>query len=490
MKLLVLLLFTTLPLRAQESSLDEVRALASTLGELKAHKRARSLTSDDLYQQFNYAAQAPHTCNREFLREWYALNHRYQELYDEFIIHKQAYIIEQVNREIEHLYYDMDHEVRLQNFPIFVKLQGEFRHWQNYKKMLGKFAVDEAEHLARIGKTKSPQQLQQFRKYSYDRYFTLAQQFNRPSSSGRLGKMLQGSLKASKILGLGLSAPLLGATYWVARSFCATPFYSLGIAGARLVARKTRHYRQVEIEGREHLALIHDTPKKTVNLFLPNHRNDIGDFFLMAALGISPAMVFLNAQIVARMVDRRFERPLGNILATLPELISVGSCKGYHGLSPTDKLLRNLARGLSPNVINYAQGFIANMHEVLGLSPSFVPKLLGPMLGDGYRVRVFPISYEIESSFLWPAAQTHRQAPMVRVAPPLAPEVVAEIYRLESAPGSEMPHLFETIIRAHWIDKIRTFPELSLGEIQQRIRGSLKLENFTLVPDDSKPIEF
>jgi hypothetical protein len=495
---LLYLISCLVPLGAQgneyrESTYEQVQILAQQLAAINAEKISQHLTISDFYQHLPQVreatgADAPLLLRDDdlFLRDWYALNTRYQKIYDEFIIHKQGIVIEQVNKTMEHLYYSMDKEQQKTHRELFAKMQEEFHLWQDYKTMVGDFALRESQRLASSDHAASPQQLQQKRKYAYDAYFTLAHAFHRNKPKGMLHKIAAVPVRAGKTLGLALSSPFVFFGYWAARPFYETPLYSLGMKMTREMGKGSERFKELSVEGSEFLEGIKDTPKNTVNLILPNHRNDTGDVFMLASLKIAPAMLFLNGQIVARTVERSIEQPLGNVLASLPEFVSVGACKGISGLNPADKMLKTLRKGHIPNVINYAQGFVANMHEILGISPAFVPKLLGPLLAEGYKVRIYPVSYEIESSFLWSPQLAVKKAPMVRVVAPLAPAVVAGIYKLQMAEGSAVPNLFETFIRSHWIDSIRTFPELTLAEIQNRVRVTLGLKDFNVVPEGAR----
>ncbi len=507
------LLQWSLPLAASSltSTYEQIETLAAKMAKIATEKSEHHLTIIDFYQHLYgdepitpevsaetsheatqdtplLTATAPQTlqADDQFLQDWYSLNNQYQHIYDEYIIHKHAYIIETVNALMEERYYAMPKDKQREHRNIFGKMQEEFHLWQDHKQMVGDFALAEATRLKGEGKECSFQQLQQKRKYAYDKYFYLARDFQHEAGGKAIKKAVLAPVRIGKIAGLALASPLILLGYWTGRLFNESPLYTLSMYLTRKMGKGSEQFKELGLVGREHLRQLKTTPKNTINLIFPNHRNDVGDMYMLASLKISPAMMFLNAQIVAGVVDHWVSNPLGYVLASIPELVSVGHSKGIGGLSPTEKMLETLRKGKIPNVINYPQGFVANLHEVLGISPSVMPKLVGPLLDAGYNVRVFPVSYEIESSFLWDKELSRGFAPMVRVSRPLTAPMVSAIHHLQTKVNSTMPRLFETFMRANWLESITTYPELSISEIQERIRLALDLgESFSLLPKKS-----
>jgi hypothetical protein len=484
----------TLAAQAQESTYEQVKSLAETLASLQAEKANRHLDINDFYQHLQQASTPPTVdaprifeSQNQFLSDWYALNSRYAQVYDDFIIHKQALVIEQVNQVMLKNFNALDKEGQNKQREQFDKIQAEFQLWKNHKHMLGAYAVQESQRLKNEeGKDESSQQLQQKRKYAYDKYFVLAARYHHDASPSLLGKIAALPLRVGKAVGLLVASPLMFMGYWAARPFWSAPLYSLSMKTTRWMNRNSERFKDLKVEGGEYLKELQDTPAGTVNLILPSHRNASGDAHMMAAMKITPAMIFLNAQVVAGEIEHVLEKPLGNLLASAPEFISVGACKGIWGLNPAEKMFANLKNGSIQNVINYPQGFIANIHEVLGISPAFVPKLLGPLLAQGYKVRVFPVSYEIPSSFLWSKDLESKDPPLVRVGAPLSAAMIAAMYRLQSAEGTKFPELFAIFMRSFWIDTIRSYPELTLAELQQRIQSKLGLKEFSATPVGAK----
>ncbi|MEO5970442.1 MAG: hypothetical protein ABIQ95_10995, partial [Bdellovibrionia bacterium] len=256
-----------------------------------------------------------------------------------------------------------------------------------------------------------------------------------------------------------------------------TPFNNNGgISGLFKGLREIRGY-SVELVGQENLAQVPlkgIRGRKVANLFLPAHRNDIADAILMSRLSeeIGSFLMFANPSAFAG------NYALGQMLASLPEFISVGKWRGFPDLSPTEKLIKNLEQERSPNVINYPQGFVSNMGELLPINSSFVQKLLAPLLARGFEVNVIPLSYEVDSKFLSKTGEVDDLQIQARIHPPLLHSTVKKLAEKQLAAqalegDSPQTRYFDHFLSTLWLESIQEHGELTLDELLERTEKSL-----------------
>jgi hypothetical protein len=260
-----------------------------------------------------------------------------------------------------------------------------------------------------------------------------------------------------------------------------TPFNNNGgISGLFKGFRDVRGY-QVELEGKQNLAPLQlkvVPGRKVVNLFLPSHRNDFADAVLMSRLSeeIGSYLLFANPSAFAPNYI------FGQMLASIPEFISVGQWRGFPSLTPTDKLLKMLDNQRSTNVINYPQGFISRMGELLPINVSFVQKLLQPLIQNGYEVNVVPISYEVDSTFLSKSGAVDDLHIKAKIHPSLGHSVIdylvkQQLRAVELNGDTPSARYFDHFLFTLWFENIREHGELSMREMLSRTEKSLGIKS-------------
>jgi hypothetical protein len=259
-----------------------------------------------------------------------------------------------------------------------------------------------------------------------------------------------------------------------------TPLNNGGISGLFKGLKEIRGY-EVNLVGQENLI---DIPlkgirgQKVVNLFLPSHRNDMADAVLMSRLGeeLGSFLMFANPAAFAP------NYMIGQLLASLPEFISVGKWRGYPNLPPLEKLLKSLRQKRSANVINYPQGFLANMGELLPINSGFVQKLLKPLLDQGFQVNVIPVSYEVDSKFLSRTGAVDNVSIQAQIHPPLLHHAVSALVEKQLAAqalegDSPKTRYFDHFLSTLWLESIQEHGELSIEEMLERTENSLGINS-------------
>lgn len=200
---------------------------------------------------------------------------------------------------------------------------------------------------------------------------------------------------------------------------------------------------------------------------------------MMARLGLPHFLIFANP---SAFIHNKF---LANQLASVPEFIGVGAAKGQANLTAQDKLFTALKEQLSPNVLNYPQGFVANAGEILPIHAQFVEKLLFPLIVNGYRVNIIPVTYESDSELLAPSRDLgHAAKYIVKIHAPLRSESVEKLVRMQLGisdinkecklarnPFLILDHLLISI----WYESTTINKELTLDDLFQRAQERLAI---------------
>ena len=128
---------------------------------------------------------------------------------------------------------------------------------------------------------------------------------------------------------------------------------------------------------------------------------------------------------------------------------------------------------LSPNVLNYAQGFVPNAGEVLPIHPRFVETMLWPLIKEGYQITVVPVSYEVESEFLLPSGRRSGNY-QVSLLHPIPPESVRRLVEFQlSERDNPSKRVFDEFLLKIWHEAIQKDKELTLQELVERAEYSL-----------------
>jgi hypothetical protein len=237
------------------------------------------------------------------------------------------------------------------------------------------------------------------------------------------------------------------------------------------------------VEGLENLQKLElnvstDPTKKFVNLFLPAHRQSNVDAISMVNLGLPHFLLFANA---AQSVPNHY---LGKLMASLPEYISVGPEKGRFPISTADKAIQSVNQKISPNAINYPQGLIANIGEILPINPHFVEKLLLRFINEGYQVNLIPVAYETDSKALSSSGEIDDHNVTIRIMPPVMHDTLKVLIEKEMASqavGAMGPKklFINYFLNSVWYENIRKHKELTIDELLDRAEYNLQLKLLT-----------
>ena len=279
----------------------------------------------------------------------------------------------------------------------------------------------------------------------------------------------------------------------------------------------------VNIEGKENLELIHlhDNQHNVVNLFLPSHRSPIPDAMVLGHLNLPHYILFAN--VSSFLSSHKF---LSEQIASLVEIIGVGRVRGNENMTAHEKLIKSLKWKISPNVINYPQGFVPSIGEILPISSAFVEKLLTSLIYNGFYVKIIPVSYEVESEFLFDKKNHVGMTYTAKFGKTIEPNAVEclvklqlgsiinqkhdlrfALRQLDNKGSSVMNNLlcgeihgngfkfFDHYLLTHWFENITKHTELSLetliGRVEKRFGFNLQPYLKSIInnqlPELSKP---
>jgi len=184
----------------------------------------------------------------------------------------------------------------------------------------------------------------------------------------------------------------------------------------------------VNVQGKENLINIYlnDNQHNTVNLFLPSHRSPIPDAMVMGHFDLPHYILFANVASFFSDYKRMSET-----ITSLPEVIGVGRIRGTENMTPYKKLIQSLKKKISPNVVIYPQGFVPSTGEILPITSAFVEKLLASLIFNGFRIKIIPVSYEVESEFLFDRKDHHDMVYTIKFGKPLEPGAVETLIGLQ-----------------------------------------------------------
>lgn len=253
----------------------------------------------------------------------------------------------------------------------------------------------------------------------------------------------------------------------------------------------------VKIEGKENIKYIslNNNKHNIINLFCPSHRSPIPDAMLLGHLNL-PHYI-LCANLGSFLKDHPF---LANKIACLPEVIGVGTIRGDKNMTPYEKIILSRKHGISPNVVNYPQGFVPSIGEVLPISPVFVEKLLTALFHNGFLVNIIPIAYEVESEFLFDKKDHTKAIYTIKYGKPLEFNAVKTLVQIQLGTivnqnndlcdelakkdddGVKLidkllsgkirgngPKCIDHYLLSFWYDNITEFQELTLVELIYRV---------------------
>lgn len=457
-----------------EEPLARLKILEQTLQAIEKSNRDQGYDIDQFFEIFkNPVEEADSALIEERQKDWYKHQMLWNDLYDDYILMKQSFIMNQTYEKLQTHFAGLNDPVlRNQLEPYYQDAVAQFNLWDAHKNMLGRFAA---------AKGSESQKLQSKRKAGFYYFFAALKTYHLVSqgsyiepSDRRIVSVPTSIIKTASLITIGW--PFLILSRLSVHQVFKTPLTRTFMALQRSMNRRSEAFSDVKIHGKQFLQLNKDSEKsgRQVNLLSVSHRNDVGDNKLLASIGLSSAIIFGNAAEVGKIADRHSSWLFAKTFASVPEFVSVGAVKGLAGRNPTEKLKKALKSGHGPNVVNYSQGFMADFHEILEISPRFTAKLLKPLLDEGYRVRLVPVSYEIDSQFLRSSGFSGTSYEVI-ISRPVEPETLQYLVSLELG-GSGFDHLISLFLRLNWHESIQVYGELPLSEIAKRILDKTGLD--------------
>jgi hypothetical protein len=218
----------------------------------------------------------------------------------------------------------------------------------------------------------------------------------------------------------------------------------------------------INVQNLENIEYIstNKSQNNIVNLFLPSHRSPIPDAMLVGHLNLPHYILFAN--LGSFLADHQL---LAQQVSLLPEVIGIGKVKDA---DPCQKLIRALKNKLSPNVINYPQGFVPSAGEIMPISSMFVEKLLVPLINEGFNVKIIPVTYEVDSEFLFDKPNHRNCVYTIKYGKVLTFEAINTLVKF--------PKYIDHYLLSHWYEQIIEFKELSLEEMIERVEKCFGFE--------------
>ncbi len=385
----------------------------------------------------------------ESLNQWYEINQPLQEKLNQKIIAKQIFLLERSMAILDKKYSGLSSSGQNEKRPLFLALEGQYSRWQRYRHCIGDVCA----------------KAQRERLYAFYEFFDRAEIFM--ESLGFSPERRPVNKKNGLLLKIARKIPLL-----FAKNPGDTKFFAFVEHLARTVWAANNY--AVTISGEENL--LSPAHHKKVRLYLPSHRTNIADNLLMAKLNLPHYIFFINSRVVAEFINHTYAKPIGNWLADRNGIVAVGDLRGKNNSRPGPRLLENLDKGVSHNVVNYPQGFTALFNEILPTNRNFTAKLLKPALAAGYQLEVVPITIDIASAFLESDWYSLEQGSELKIHQGLSPRLLTLITTLELHPSKRFQFFFSLIMRSFWLDHTARFPELSLEEINERLKRKIGID--------------
>lgn len=411
----------------------------------------------------------------ELIKNWHTFARALNDKINGLILAKQEYLIIKVHRQVQKLESEMDfHGVKYLdryfgiNYNIF-KLKQLYETWkENHDVLAG-----------------NPKAFAK-KKYAFEEYFQTVLQLeadipgvqrlkiSKPSSSSNKGSSDDsgsgssiGTLSVNILSVMEKSLKFINHLFW--RGTVKSDASLTTSIDELFKSLQQYNGNKVSIEGREHLPnkQLPAEDDKIVNLIVPSHRHGLEDGMIMSNLALSDYIVFVNTSTISSW------RPFTSLLGDQPELVAVGPIRGSNQIRPTEKILQSLSKGVSRNIINYPEGFVSTLGEVLPVNQSFDIKLITSLQENGYKVKIIPVAHEVPSSFLVTGHFVEGKNISAKVLPPIVPEVVKYIIELENAQERPLSQLLSTLLRFIWIENIQNNKEIGLKDLEQRIDEKL-----------------
>lgn len=204
---------------------------------------------------------------------------------------------------------------------------------------------------------------------------------------------------------------------------------------------------------------------KTVNIIAPNHSHPIYDAILMASLNLPHhLLVMATDQIVPGKIGDRVDKNRS--------IVTVGRGSDL----PINKIVAELERGVSNNIIIYPEGSIASgIYDTRPAREKFAHGLVKQLVERGYKVNIVPVSYKNASRFLNEnsiseffkrSASGDKYGAGTVLEATVSPAIPHEI--VDSVVKSGKYNLLNTYLRQHWLAELGTMPNTMSGLLRSQ----------------------
>ncbi|MBF0205969.1 MAG: hypothetical protein HQK53_03685 [Oligoflexia bacterium] len=436
-----------------------------------------------------------------FVKVWHTYTQNYHAEMNDYILSKEAFLMQEISGRVSYLKNRLSADRKKshhKSLEIINKAEGIFKVWNDYKTVV----KGDPKGLAK-------------RKYAFEDYFEaitsledrLAQKPHGCSPRG----ILESTASATTPMVLPESSPCY-STFSSFKDF----FNSIKNAGkvvSTVIGNKNRSIKDktpftdktsrlfrslgryfgysVSITGEEYLptntatanaTANAATPAKTINLILPPHRHGIEDAIIMGNMRLHDYAVFANPKTF--IPNEYFARLLGD----LPEFIAVGNWRGHQQLTPPDKMIASLEKGISHNIFNFPQGFITLTGEILPPNQSFDKKVVHNLLIHGYQVNIIPTVFEVGDFFLSKNGEVEDKQLSARILRPIPPKAVKFLISLEMTPNQQLEQLNSMLLRSLWIENLKKHGDVPVNALIKRMYQRLpNLMNIVTVNRASAP---
>lgn len=430
------------------------------------------------------ACMQEEVCDLDVIKSWYEGQQFFQNKYDDYTIKKHSFILIESHKMIKKIVSEYEGRYSDEVKRYEKVLQDYYNEWYPVRDMMARHTDERTDLLQQLGVETAPQKLQRQRKYAFDRYFDVAKLLAIAVNEQKIAehsfwkKVLIKTIKVPFLMsGLAVGGLVYGITY----RFTKSPLLNTALFLSRKLGKYMGPYDQVHVMGREHINMS-DAEENEVQLLVPSHRSTVGDVVLLSHLQLANAFAFANTGSVSEVADNDLVMPLGHILSYAQDIAAVGPYRGLKGIRPYDKLMQALEQKRSKNIINFGQGFIPSMHEILSPTTRFTSRLIYTLLKNNYQVRIVPITLEVPSSFYKEGASYVGPKKVgVKIAAPIKSHMVAMLAAMELGDQKQWYQLINMMLRAHWFKDTVEYGELTLEEIDLRLQRVLKFGSILTV---------
>jgi processive 1,2-diacylglycerol beta-glucosyltransferase len=219
------------------------------------------------------------------------------------------------------------------------------------------------------------------------------------------------------------------------------------------------------VEGLQELVKANPLGTKTVNIIAPNHSHPIYDAILMASLN-------LPHHLLVMATDQIVPGKIGNRMDTNKSIVTVGRGSDL----PIQKIIAELERGVSNNIMIYPEGSIASgLYDTRPAREKFAHGLVRQLVERGYKVNIVPVSYKNASRFLNEnsiseffkrSASGDKYGAGTVLEATVSPAIPTEV--VDAIVKSGKYNLLNTYLRQHWLAELGTMPNTMNGLLRSQ----------------------